>query len=133
MCIQHLDIPTAPTDFTIQPSLMLLWTRPSNVPLQVPTYYTIEINTTEDGGMNFRNFTSYTSLSVQFLEELLRDLESECVEFEFFVSATNDAGTGPSVRVVDTVPICKLLIYCIFMLYEYISIYYRYRRKTRRR
>ena len=118
MCIQT-DIPTAPNDFTLEPSLTLLWTRPSNVPLQVSTYYTVEINATEDGGMKFKNFTSDTSLSVQFLEKLLSDLESECVEFEFFVRATNDAGTGPSVRVVDTVPICKLLIYCMFMLYEY--------------
>ena len=104
--------PGAVQDLDILPSLSLVWSRPSVPPftqLQVPTNYTIEINATDQDGMNFINFTSDTSLSVQFLEDMLRDLGSECVEFEFFVSATNDAGTGPSVRVLDTVPICKLL------------------------
>ena len=58
--------------------------------------------------MNFRNFTSDTSFSVQFLEDMLRDSGSECIEFEFFVSATNDAGTGPMAGIKDTVPICKI-------------------------
>lgn len=66
--------------------------------------YTITINSIEDGvpPVNYRNVTSMTSLSVRFLEE-----GSQCVEFEFIINATNDAGTGPSTRFIDTVPICK--------------------------
>ena len=35
----------------------------------------------------------------------------QSIKLEFFVSATNEAGTGPSTRIVDTVhiPTCKLL------------------------
>ena len=75
----------------------------------MPISYTIESNATDGSGMNFRNFTSDTSFSVQFLEDLLRDLGSECVEFEFFVFATNDAGSGPLMREMDTVPICEFV------------------------
>ena len=92
---------------TLQPSLMLQWSRPLNVPSEVPISYTIESNATDGSGMNFRNITSETSFSVQFLENMVLATDSECVEFQFFVTPANDAGTGPLARVVDTVPICK--------------------------
>ena len=59
--------------------------------------------------MNFQNTTSETSFSVQFLEEMLAVVGSQCVEFEFFVIATNEAGSGPSARILDTVPVCELV------------------------
>ena len=95
-------------NFDIVPSLMLVWDRPTNVPSEVSITYTVEINST-DGSMSFQNITSETTFSVHFLEEMLPVAGSQCVEFEFFVSATNDAGTGPTVRILDTVPICKLM------------------------
>ena len=89
---------------------MLVWDRPTNVPNEVNITYTVEINST-DGSMSFQNITSETTFSVHFLEEILPAVGSQCVEFEFFVFATNDAGTGPTVRILDTVPICKLRAY----------------------
>ena len=78
------------------------------MPSQVAVNYTVEINSTDDNGMNFQNTTLETVFSVSFLETMLRGMDGECMEFEFFVSATNDAGTGPPVSLLDTVPICKL-------------------------
>ena len=77
-------------------------------PENVNITYNIVINSTEDNGLNFLNVTSMTTLSVLFLEEIISAQGSQCVEFEFTVSATNDAGTGPSTSILDTVPICKL-------------------------
>ena len=88
---------------------MLTWTRPQTVPVEVPISYTIEINSTDENGMNFQNTTSGTSLSVHFLEELLTTTGSQCVEFEFFVTGMNDAGIGQTVRIFETVPICELV------------------------
>ena len=106
----NVDSPNVPVDLTLQPSLMLQWSRPLNVPSQVPISYTIESNATDGSGMNFINITSETSFSVQFLEDMLQLTAGECVEFEFFVFATNDAGSGPLVRVMDTVPICEFIV-----------------------
>ena len=57
--------------------------------------------------MNYQNVTEMLSLSVFFLEEIISSQGSQCVEFEFIVTATNDAGTGPPIRLMDTVPICE--------------------------
>ena len=59
--------------------------------------------------MNTVNITTETDISVRFLENVLATEGSQCVEFEFFVSGTNDAGTGPPVSILDTVPICELI------------------------
>ena len=101
--------PESPGNLLLQPALTLEWIRPTNIPGpgNVDVNYTVAINSTEENGMNFINVTSMTSLSVRFLEEILTAQGSECVEFEFFVSATNDAGTGPPAKILDTVPICK--------------------------
>ena len=108
LCFYFPDAPSNVGDLDLQPSLSLEWSRPSDPPFtEVNTNYTVEINATEEDGMSFRNFTSDTSLSVQFLEDMLQRLGSDCVEFEFSVSATNDAGTGPLRTIKDTVPICK--------------------------
>ena len=98
-----------PGDLILEPALTLEWKRPTNIPTHenVTVNYTVTINSTEEDGMNFVNVTSHTSLSVHFLEEILIAQRSECVEFEFSVSATNDAGTGPLTRILDTIPICK--------------------------
>ena len=100
-------------DLELLSSLRLQWSRPANLNVptlsQVPITYTIESNATDGSGMNFRNITNETSFSVQFLEDILRDLGSECVEFQFFVFASDDAGSGPLTRVLDTVPICELI------------------------
>ena len=111
----YLASPSAPTNLRLSllPSLTLEWSRPS-VPaftqLQVPISYTVEINATEESGMNFVNVTSDPSLSVQYLEDMLRDSDRECVEFEFFVIASNEAGTGPLATIQDTIPICEYYI-----------------------
>ena len=109
------DPPEAPRDFILEPSLTLEWTRPTNIPgpENVDVNYTITINSIDDGvpPMNYQNFTSMTLLSVLFLEEIISVQGSQCVEFEFIINATNDAGTGPSTRLIDTVPICKLIVY----------------------
>ena len=103
------DIPDMIPNLELFPSLTLEWTRPQNVPTQVSVNYTVEINSTDvTPEMNFRNTTSATSFSVLFLEGMLPNANGQCVEFEFFVSATNEAGMGLSNRVLDTVPICKL-------------------------
>ena len=103
--------PEAVKDLDIEPSLTLVWTRPTNSLDQIDITYTVEINATDESSavMNVRNTTSETSFSVQFLEEMLAVVGSQCVEFEFFVIATNEAGTGPSERILDTVPICELI------------------------
>ena len=103
--------PEVPNDLDLEPALTLEWNRPLNIPgpENIAVNYTVTINSIDGSGMNFQNVTSMTSISVRFLEEILITQGSECVEFEFFVSATNDAGTGPSARIQDTVPICKLL------------------------
>ena len=105
------DRSTAPGDLILEPALTLEWTRPTNIPgpENVDVNYTVIINSTKDSGMIYQNVTSMTSLSVQFLEEIISSQGSQCVEFEFIVSATNDAGTGPPARILDTVPICKLI------------------------
>ena len=100
--------PEVPGNLMLLPALTLEWTRPQNVPIAVPISYTIEINATDGNGMNSVNITSETALSVHFLEELLTTTGSQCVEFEFFVSGMNDAGTGPRDSILDTVPICEL-------------------------
>ena len=106
----HSDRPKPPGDLILEPALTLEWNRPaSNIPgpENVAVNYTVMINSTDDSGMNFLNVTSMTSISVHFLEEILVAEGSQCVEFEFSVSATNDAGTGPPAILLDTVPICK--------------------------
>ena len=77
-----------------------------NVPNEVDITYIVEINST-DNTMNFKNTTSETTISLLFLEEMLPLVGRVCVEFEFFISATNDAGVSPVVRIMDTVPICE--------------------------
>ena len=112
--VYFLDPPEAPRDFIIEPALTLEWSRPTNIPgpENVNVTYTITINSIEDDvpPMNYQNSTSMTSLSVVFLEEIISAQGNQCVEFEFIISATNDAGTGPSTRFIDTVPICELMI-----------------------
>ena len=109
------DPPEAVREFILEPALTLEWSRPTNIPgpEDVDVSYTITINSIEDvvPPMNYQNVTSMTSLSVLFLEEIISAQGSQCVEFEFIINATNDAGTGPSMRFVDTVPICKLIIH----------------------
>ena len=79
------------------------------MPLPIPLTYIVDINSTDpDTGMNFRNVTSETSLSVSFLEEFLTG--EECMMIEFSVSAENVAGVGESATIIDTVPICELKI-----------------------
>ena len=102
--------PNAPGNLRLvpaAPSLTLEWDRPTNVPDRVPVTYQVEINSTGGSGMNFVNITTLTSLSVHFLEELLTT--GQCVMFDFFVRASNDAGTSPLAGIVDTVPICELI------------------------
>ena len=108
MC--HLGPPKAPSDLILKPALTLEWNRPpTNIsqPENVPVSYNVMINRTGGGERNFQSTTSMTSISVHFLEEMLTAEGSQCVEFEFFVSATNDAGTGSPAKILDTVPICK--------------------------
>ena len=112
--IYFLDPPEAPLDFILEPALTLEWNRPTNIPgpENVNVTYAITINSIEDDvpPMNYQNSTSMTSLSVVFLEEIISAQGNQCVEFEFIINATNDAGTGPSRSFIDTVPICKLMI-----------------------
>lgn len=102
--------PSAPGNLQLvpaDPTLMLEWVRPANVPIEVPVTYLVEINSTDGNGMNFRNVTSSTSLSVHFLEVLLA--AGQCIMYEFFVSGSNEAGSGDLAVIVDTVPICELV------------------------
>ena len=102
--------PAAPGNLVLipgVPTLTLEWDRPTNVPSEVQVTYLVESNSTNGNGMNFRNTTSSTSLSVHFLEELLA--AGQCVMFNFFVSGSNEAGPGSRAMIVDTVPICELV------------------------
>ena len=75
------------------------------MPDQVTVSYIVEINSTEESELNFRNVTSLTSLSVHFLEELLA--MGQCIMFDFTVRGSNEAGLGPLSSITDTVPICE--------------------------
>ena len=100
--------PEAPGNLELgpdDPTLTLEWDRPANVPAPVPITYVVEINSTEESELNFRNVTAMTSFSVHFLEELLA--LGQCVMFDFFVGGVNEAGAGPLASITDTVPICK--------------------------
>ena len=85
------------------------WKRPAGIPIHdnITLNYTVVINSTEKSDMSFVNVTSMTSLSISFIEEILTTLGFECVEFEFSVSGTNLAGTGPSTRINESLPISE--------------------------
>ena len=104
-----------PGDLILEPALTLEWKRPTNIPTHenVTVNYTVTINSTEEDGMNFVNVTSHTIAQ-----------RSECVEFEFSVSATNDAGTGPLTRILDTIPICKTryILNCVYVATDKLRI-----------
>ena len=93
----------------LKPDLTLEWKRLIDIPTNDSSTvnYTVVINSTEIKEMTFVNFTSMTSLSVRFIEEMLTARGSQCVKFEFSVSGMNEAGTGPPARITDTLPLCE--------------------------
>lgn len=103
--------PDVPGNLVLIPDiseLTLEWDRPTNVPPQIPITYLIEINSTEENGTNFPPLnTTSTSMSIHFIEELLTP--GDCYMFEFYVSGSNEAGSGSLAWIVDTVPICELI------------------------
>ena len=89
--------------------LILVWGRPANAPAQIETNYMVMITSVMPGSTQYSPFifnSSTTSFSVHFLEEA--QAGKPCEEFQFFVSAENDAGEGDLAVYNETVPICEL-------------------------
>ena len=111
LCIDPPDIPIflrlTLSDETGE--LLLKWDRPQNIPFAVHVTYVIVINGSDiDDVMLISNTTTFESLPLGFLEDLLIINRRRCEMFEFTVQAVNEAGSGPvSKSIIDTVPICK--------------------------
>ena len=93
----------------MNPDLTLEWKRLVDIPIHDNNIlsYTVVINSTKISDITFVNVTTKTSLSINFLEEILTAQGSECVEFEIFVSGMNKAGVGAPARITETLPICE--------------------------
>ena len=93
--------------------LILQWDRPDNVPGEVPVTYQVTVNSTNENVTSLYFPTiNETFVSLQLLQDqLLNDSASgDCIMFEFYVSGSNDAGTGPLTTIVDTIPLCKIIL-----------------------
>ena len=96
-------------NLVLKPDLTLEWKRLIDIPVHdnITMTYTVAINSTENHEISLVNVTSMTSLSIAFLEEILTAQGSECMQFEFSVSSTTEAGTGPPARITENLPICE--------------------------
>ena len=105
------DRPEAPGNLTLDPnaeSLTLVWERPANALAQTTTTYNISIfNVTDSGNVLYEEAggQSATSYSIHTLEESLHGMP--CQQFQFLVTAENDAGVGITAVYNETLPLCE--------------------------
>ena len=95
--------------------LILRWDRPRNVPIEVAVDYTIIINSINDSTTVYNRYfiTNETSVSLQFLQAQILDVNAgdDCITFELSVSGGNDAGSAELTTIMDSIPLCKILVY----------------------
>ena len=99
-----------PEDLRLEGSrpAVLMWSRPGNIPADVPINYTVTINSTSSTSELDGVYTLVDMLwfSVEFLEDEL--LNTECQGFVFSVIASVvDADNSMPVFTMDTIPLCK--------------------------
>ena len=104
----------------VDEDLILRWDRPSNVPIEVAVDYTIIINSTNDSTAVYNQIftTNETSVSIQFLQAQIlndRDAGDDCITFELSVSSGNDAGSAELTTIMDSIPLCKILVHSIMV------------------
>lgn len=107
------DPPIKPLQVTLvlspapDPALSLVWDRPINVDDRVDIVYTVEINSSRENGVNYGPFVNLTSTS--FLIDFPEALHSNksCQMYDFYVTATNGAGSSDPARYTETLPISK--------------------------
>ena len=95
--------------------LILQWDRPRNVPIEVAVDYTIIINSTNDSTTVYNRIftTNETFVSLQFLQaQILNDnAGDDCITFQLSVSGGNDAGSAELTTIMDSIPLCKILVW----------------------
>lgn len=89
---------------------LLLWNRPTNIPVDVLVNYTITINSTSSDSEDGDVLSNQTQFSIQRLEMEFAAAE-DCEPFSFHVVArVAFAEDSMTAVVMDTVPLCKWLI-----------------------
>ena len=99
----------------VDEDLILRWDRPSNVPIEVAVDYTVIINSTDESMTIYNQYltTNETSVSLQFLQDWLLNAGDDCIMFELSVSSSNDAGSAQLTTIIDSIPLCKILVHII--------------------
>ena len=98
------DRPETPGNLLLTTSLgniTLSWSRPPNIPDSVNVTYHVDINSTETNVTYVSLITAATSYS--FSENSIEF----CDTFNFYVTASNDAGDSNPATVKETIPLCK--------------------------
>ena len=98
--------------------LILQWDRPSNVPIKVAVDYTVIINSTDENMTIYNQYftTNETSVSLQFLQDRLLNAGDDCIMFELSVSSSNDAGSAQLTTIMDSIPLCKILVHILKLI-----------------
>ena len=116
----HADRPSAIVMENLQlvpegKDLILRWERPSNVPDEVAVNYTVIINSTNERTTIYNQYftTNETSVSLQFLQDRLLNAGDDCIMFELSVSSNNDAGSAQLTTIMDSIPLCKILVHIL--------------------
>lgn len=79
----------------------LSWSRPPNIPGSVNVTYLVNIYSTESNA-------TYLSLILTDTSYTLSDKTVEyCGTFNFYVIASNDAGSSNTATLKETIPLCK--------------------------
>ena len=101
----------------VDKDLILRWNRPSNVPIEVAVDYTIIVNSTNGSTTVYNQIftTNETSVSLQFLQaQILNDnAGDDCITFQLSVSGGNDAGSAELTTIMDSIPLCKILVHIL--------------------
>ena len=107
-----LGRPDVPGDLRLEASkpTSLVWSRPANIPADVPINYTVTINSSTSAIREMVSLVNVLQFSIEFLEEALADAE-QCEGFMFFVTASvADADDSMAAVTIDTVPLCEYTI-----------------------
>ena len=82
-------------------NITLSWSRPPNIPSSVNVTYHVDINSTETNATHVSLILTETSYT--FSEKTV----GYCYSFNFYVTASNDAGSSSTVTLKETIPLCK--------------------------
>ena len=124
--VLFLGRPEVPGNLRLTPSgvqsrpTLLEWDRPTNIPQDVVVNYMVVINSTtselESGGL----LSDEIQFSIQGLEMQLVNSE-DCEPFTFHVVASVPlAEDSMPAIIVDTIPLCKLLVHVSCVLFEFV-------------